>query len=90
METTEAFTFDQQFVVPKGTVKTLALKCNVSSTISSGTFIWGITGAQITAISATGITSGNSVTATGATATGQRMTVNSGSLTVTTDLSRPS
>lgn len=87
--TTNAITFDQQFVVPKGTVKTLALKCNVSSS-ATGTFQWGITDAQIAAISVTGVTSSNSVTASGSTGAGQVMTINSGSLVVSTDSSSPS
>ncbi|MFZ2522151.1 MAG: peptidoglycan-binding protein [Minisyncoccia bacterium] len=86
---TPSFTFDQQFVVPKGTVKTLGLKCNVSSG-ASGTFIFGITSAQIGAISITGVTSSNSVTATGSTGTGQTMTTSSGALVVSTDSSSPS
>ncbi len=80
----ETFTFDQQLIIPKGTVKTLALKCNVSSS-ATGTFIWGITSAQIAAISATGVTSSNSVTATGSTATGQTLTIATGSFAVSID-----
>lgn len=86
---TETFTFDQQFIVPKGTVKTLTLKCNVASS-ATGTFQWGITGTQIGNISVSGVTSSNSVTATGSTAAGQIMTVGSGSLVVSTDSSSPS
>lgn len=86
---TPSFTLDQQFVVPKGTVKTLGLKCNVASN-ATGTFIFGITSGQIGAISATGVTSSNSVTPSGATGTGQTMTVASGSLVVSTDSSSPS
>lgn len=86
---TEAFTFDQALTVTKGTVKTLALKCNVSAS-ATGTQRWGITDAQIGAITVTGVTSSNSVTATGATATGQIMTIGSGSLTVSADASSPS
>ncbi len=83
---TPTVTFDQTFVVPKGTVKTLALKCNVATGIT-GTAIFGITGTQIGNISATGVTSGGTVTATGSTATGQTMTIASGSLAVTIDSS---
>lgn len=78
------FTFDQTFTVPKGTVKSLALKCNVSSS-ASGTFIFGITGTQISNLSVTGVTSGSTVTATGSTATGQTLTTASGSFAVTID-----
>ncbi len=86
---TASFTFDQQLIIPKGTVKTLALKCNVSSS-ATGTFILGITTAQVSALTVTGVTSSNSVTATGATATGQTMTIGSGALVVSTDSSSPS
>lgn len=85
----ETFTFDSLFVVPKGTVKTLTLKCNVASS-ATGTFIWGITGTQIGNITVTGVTSGASVTATGGTMAGQTMTVASGSLVVSADSSTPS
>jgi hypothetical protein len=84
-----SFTLDQQFTVPKGTIKTLALKCNVNSG-ATGTFIWGMTGTQIGALTATGVTSSNSVTATGSTGTGQTMTIASGALVVSTDSSSPS
>ncbi len=81
---TPSFTFDQTFTVPKGTVKTLTLKCNVASGVT-GTAIFGITGAQIGALSVTGVTSGATVTATGSTATGQTLTIASGSFAVTID-----
>ncbi len=81
---TETFTFDQQLTVPKGTVKTLTLKCNVASN-ASGSFTWGITSGQITSISTTGATSGADITETGSTATGQTMTINTGSFAVSVD-----
>ena len=86
---TTSITLDQQFVVPKGTVKTLALKCNVSSS-ASGTYQYGITSSQIGALTVTGVTSSNSVVATGSTMAGQTMTIGSGTLTVSTDSSSPS
>ena len=81
---TPSFTFDQQFTVPKGTVKILTLKCNVASS-ATGTFIFGITTTQIGNITVTGSTSGGSVTSTGSTATGQTLTIASGSFAVTID-----
>ena len=55
------------------------------------TFQWGISAVQIAAVSATGNTSGNSVTATGADNYGQLMTISgTGSLVVSTDSSSPS
>ncbi|MCX6703280.1 MAG: peptidoglycan-binding protein [Candidatus Zambryskibacteria bacterium] len=86
---TNTFTLDSQLVVAKGTVKTLTLKCNVTSA-ASGTFQWGITGIQIGNIAVSGVTSSNSIVATGSTGAGQTMTVGTGSLVVSTDSSSPS
>lgn len=80
---TPTFTFDQSLTVTKGTVKTLTLKCNTTSAATGG-FTWNITGAQIAAIVATGVTSGATVTPTGSTTTGAAQTVGTGSLTVST------
>jgi hypothetical protein len=83
----ETFTFDQSLVVTKGTVKTLALKCDVSSGASS-TYKWGITNTTGTVV--TGVTSNISVTENVTSSTGNTMTVNTGALTVSTDSSSPS
>ena len=85
---TETFTFDSMLQVSKGTIKTLALKCNVSSA-ASGTFQWGVT-TSATNPTVTGVTSSNSVTATGGTLTGQILTIGTGSLAISTDSSSPS
>ncbi len=86
---TQTFTFDQQLVVPKGTVKTLALKCNVASSADSASqFQWGIGAAP--SIAVTGVTSSNDVTETVTSANGQVMTAAAGSLVVSTDSSSPS
>jgi len=87
--TAVTFTLDSSFTVPKGTVKTLALKCNVSAS-ALGSLKWGITSTQIGAISATGVTSSVAVTPTGSTNNGQLMTIATGSLVVSTDSSSPS
>jgi len=86
------FTFDNPLVITKGTVKTVGLKCNVSSTAhAASTYQIGVDSTNIGLIGATGVTSSNSVTATGAGATGQTMTVASaGSVVVSTDASSPS
>lgn len=81
------FTLDQQLTIPKGTVKTLALKCNVSSA-AVGTMSWGIQSAP--SISVTGVTSSNDVTETVTASVGQTMTISTGSLVVSTDSSSPS
>ncbi|MES2953696.1 MAG: peptidoglycan-binding protein [Patescibacteria group bacterium] len=85
---TYTLTLDNSYVVPKGSIKTLALKCNLSSS-ASGTFVWKITGTSITA---TGVTSGSSVSTTGSLSngTGPTMTIGGGSLTVSADASAPS
>ncbi len=86
---TEVFTFDQQLTVTKGTIKTLALACNVGSS-ASGANAFGITTSS-TNPTVTGVTSGTSVTATGGTLVGQALTATSGgSLAVSADSSAPS
>ncbi len=86
----QTFTLDQSLTVPKGTVTTLALECNVSGAATSGdTVAWSITGAQVGAMTVTGVTSTNSVTATGS-ATGGTMTIGTATLVASTDSSSPS
>jgi hypothetical protein len=86
---TSTFTFDQQLTVSKGTVKSLALKCNVASASDNNSvFTWGIDSAP--SIAVTGVTSGNDVTETVTASNGQAMTVASGYITVSTDSSSPS
>jgi hypothetical protein len=83
------FTLDQQFVVAKGTVKTLALKCNVSSSaVANNTFSWGIQASP--SVSVTGVTSSNDVTETVTASNGQTQTVAAGYLVISTDSSSPS
>lgn len=70
------FTLDQSLTVAKGTVKTLAIKCNVSSgSDSSSTFQIGMGSTNIAAVAVTGVTSGGTITATGSGSNGQVMTV---------------
>lgn len=85
--TATTFTFDNTITVPKGTVKTLALKCNVSSSASS-TFVWSINSGDTW--SSTGVTSGSSIGETFGNLTGGTMTIQSGSLALTVDSSSPS
>jgi len=85
------FTFDQSLVIPKGTVKTLGLKCLVSSNaLSSASYSWGITTTQIAALNLTGTFSSQDVDATGSTMAGQAQTIGAGSLAVSLDASSPS
>ena len=83
----QTFTFDTALRVNKGTVKSLALKCNVASSVSaSDTVSWGINAAPT--ITVTGVDSRVSVTETVTASAGQTMTVAaSGSYTVTNDTS---
>ncbi|MBI2048344.1 MAG: peptidoglycan-binding protein [Parcubacteria group bacterium] len=81
------FTMDNTLTVGKGTVKTLGFKCNVATGIS-GTFIVNIDSSNTW--SATGVTSGSSITETFGNLTGGTMTVASGSLVVSVDSSSPS
>ncbi len=87
---TATFTLDSTLVVPKSTVKTLALKCNVASG-ATGSLKWGITTAQVAALAVTGVSSGATITASGTTNNGQLMTLTStGSVVASTDSSSPS
>ncbi len=79
------FTLDNSLMVPKGTIMTLALKCNVSST-ATGTYVWSILAAGWTA---TGF-SGQGVTVAATAASAGTLTVGSGTLVVSLDPSSPS
>ena len=82
----QTFTLDQQFTVPSGTVKTLSLKCNLSSTADTASQIrWGVLSTNSMSVSGA---SGSDVTEVITTGVGQTMTVStSGSYTVTNDTS---
>lgn len=85
----QTFTFDGTgLTIPKGTSKTLSLKCNVS-TSASGNYAWGLTDNSSTFTGATGLTSGQTVEETmTANATGITMAAaSSGSYTVVADSS---
>ncbi len=83
------FTFNSGGVtVPKGTQKTLSMKCDVSTGATSGTAKWGLTNNAVTFTGATSIGSGQTVTETMTASAGQTMTAaTSGSYTVTNDTS---
>lgn len=84
---TSTYTLDASFTVPKGTIKTIAVKCNLSSAATtSSTYAWG---ADYSGFSATGVNSGQAATLTGTRSTGPTMTVGSASLTVTRADSAP-
>lgn len=85
---TQTFTLDTSLVVPKGTKKTVTLKCNVQSGVT-GTIVGGVpAGASWTGV--TGVTSGNSITPTNGAVTANTQTVvATGSYTVALDASSP-
>lgn len=81
------FTLDQALVIPKGTVKTIAVKCNVSGAATSFIGHWDMNSTDVgTTLAVTGVTSTGTVVATGS-ATGLAMTVGSASLAATGDTS---
>ncbi len=87
---TETFTFTSGgLVVPKGTAKTVSLKCDLSTSASADeTHQWGVEDSASSYTAAVGATSGQTITETWTAATGQTMTVAaSGSYTVTADTS---
>lgn len=81
------FTFDNTLVIPKGTVVTLTIKCNVS-TDATGTYVWSIDASDT--MTATGVDSGASVNVAETSGSAGTMTVASGSLAVSVDPSSPS
>ena len=86
---TPTFTLDSNLTISKGTVKTIALKCNIAgSATSSSTFLFGIPAAA--SWSGTGLTSGQSATITATAASSGTMTIGAGSFTVALDSSSPS
>lgn len=79
-------TLDNSLTIPKGTVKTLAVKCNLG-TGASGSAKFGVNGGTY---SATGATSGNSVSGTTVTSYSGTMTIGAGAYAVSVDSSSPS
>jgi len=86
---TPTFTLDSNLTIPKGTVKTVALKCNIAgSATTSSTFLFGIPAAA--SWSGTGVTSSQSATITATAASSGTMTIGAGGFTVALDSSSPS
>ncbi len=88
------FTFDDSLIVPKGTVVTLTVKCNVGSNAAVGTYITGVVTSATQTYAATGVQSGTALTnntnLTAATSNSGTQTVGTSSLAVTTSPSSPS
>ena len=82
------FTLDNGWTIPKGTAKTVALKCNILAG-SSGAPHWDLTTGVANVVSS-GITSGQTFNETVTTGTGGTMTIQTtGALTVATDDTSP-
>lgn len=89
LDGTDTFTFDNSITIAKGTVTTLTVKCNVSSSAAdTGTYTWSVNSSDT--FTATGVTSGQSVSSVAVT-TGNSgtMTVGTATLTVALDSSSP-
>ncbi len=90
--TAKTYSFDNSLTIAKGTLKTLSLTCNVSSSATGNYQVTADTTNGDYAI--TGVTSGNSVTTSAGltlgTANGGTMTTTSGSLAASVDSSSPS
>lgn len=85
------FTLTNNLIVPKGTVKKIDLKCNISSSATAdSTHSWG-TNAAAANVNSVGAGTGASITESITTSTGSRMVIKTaGSFTVNKDSSAPS
>jgi hypothetical protein len=82
-------TLDQQYTVPKGTVKSLSFACNVASSANANSQMqWGVVSGD--SIAVTGVTSGADVSESITTGNGSVMTIANGSFTASVDPSSPS
>jgi hypothetical protein len=88
---TATYTFDTPLLIPKGTIKTLSLKCNlISGAKLGGQWQWGIASIS-TNVNSSGVTSGQTITETGTADNGRIITAaTSGTLTLSLDSSSPS
>lgn len=85
----QTFTFDSALIVPKGTIKNIALKCDTLASGDAGQGMWSLSSNET--FGATGMTSGNSITASLASSsvTNIMTMAASGTLTVSLDGSSP-
>lgn len=89
--TTEyTYVFDSNLIATKGTVKTIAIKCDIPSSLASGSFSEGFD-STTPGFTGTGVSSGTSITPTiAASNVGQTLAISTGgSLTVASDASTP-
>lgn len=85
--TAYSVSLDNSLTVPKGTVVTLSLHCNISSGATASITMGALASGNFTV---TGQTSGNSVTVTTSGASGAVFALSSGSLAMSIDASSPS
>lgn len=85
------FTLTNNLIVPKGTVKKIDLKCNISPAADAdSTHSWG-TNAAAANVGSSGATTGQAITESITTSTGQVMSINAaGSFTLAADSASPS
>ena len=86
---TGTFLLDSPLTIPKGSVKTLNAVCNITSSATSSSVVRAGLALPSTGLAVTGLTSGNTVSASGSATLGQIMTVQAGSLVVSLDSSSP-
>lgn len=85
------FNLDQTLTVSKGTVKTLGVVCNLNASLLAGNqYKWGIGGTIASDWTATGVTSGATVTVTGTVNAGNAMVIGTSALTAVSDSTSPS
>lgn len=78
------FTLDNPLVIPKGTVKTITLKCNVATAATNAKyFSWGIDVSTGSLMTVTG-SSGSDVVETATASAGQQMLVGTATLAIST------
>ncbi len=81
-------TLSQTVTIPKGSLKTLGIRCNVATgATANGVFTWDH--GAIGSFSFQGVSSGQSITGTAPADTASSVTVLSGSVTITTDSTSP-
>lgn len=87
----QTFTLDRNLTIPKGTIKNIALKCDIAGNAAANTLLqWSLAGAET--FGATGLVSGNSFTPNFASSsvTNLMHVVTGGTLAITLDAASPS
>ena len=88
------FSFDTNLIVTKGTLKTVAIKCDVPASLTAGSFAEGLAaqaGTSANTFSGTGVSSGSTIYPTATANAGQTLTIaGAGTLAVAADSTSPS